>query len=137
MHKSLREQRNRDKMASALVVDDSKTTRAVLARIVRELGYSVIEAAHGQDALDRVSKSDEMPQLILTDWNMPVMNGLDFVRELRKDPRLASSAVVMVTTRTEMDQIVAALEAGANEYVMKPFTKEILQGKLRLLRLIS
>ena len=80
---------------------------------------------------------EKIPELILTDWNMPVMNGLEFLREVRKLDRFASSAVVMVTTRTEMDQIVEALEAGANEYVMKPFTKEILGDKLRLLKLID
>ena len=124
-------------MARALIVDDSKATRMILARTLQEFGYSVVEAADGQEALAELSKSEQVPDLIMTDWNMPVMNGLDFLREVRKTKRFASSAVVMVTTRTEMDQIVAALEAGANEYVMKPFTKEILHDKLRLLKLVS
>ena len=124
-------------MARALIVDDSKSTRMILARTLKEFGYVVTEAADGKQALEELSQSEQVPELILTDWNMPVMNGLEFVREVRKADRFASSAVVMVTTRTEMDQIVLALEAGANEYVMKPFTKEILGDKLRLLKLIS
>jgi two-component system chemotaxis response regulator CheY len=124
-------------MASALVVDDSKATRMILSRTLKEFGYAVTEAADGREALTELSHLEQVPDLILTDWNMPVMNGLEFLREVRKAERFASSVVVMVTTRTEMEQIVEALEAGANEYVMKPFTKEILADKLRLLRLIA
>ncbi len=124
-------------MALALVVDDSKATRMILSKTLKELGYSVTEASDGREALDTLTGSQHIPQLILTDWNMPVMNGLEFLREVRKLERYSSSAVVMVTTRTEMDQIVEALEAGANEYVMKPFTKDILSDKLRLLKLID
>jgi two-component system chemotaxis response regulator CheY len=124
-------------MASALVVDDSKATRMILSRTLKEFGYSVTEAADGREALKELEQLEKAPELILTDWNMPIMNGLEFLREVRKAERFSSSAVVMVTTRTEMDQIVEALEAGANEYVMKPFTKEILGDKLRLLKLIA
>ena len=124
-------------MAMALVVDDSKATRMILSRTLKEFGYFVKEAADGKQALAELDQLDLAPELILTDWNMPVMNGLEFLREVRKLVRFASSAVVMVTTRTEMDQIVEALEAGANEYVMKPFTKEILGDKLRLMKLIA
>jgi two-component system chemotaxis response regulator CheY len=124
-------------MASALVVDDSKATRMVLSRTLREFGYAVIEAGDGRAALTELCQLEQIPELILTDWNMPVMSGLEFLREVRKLNRFAASAVVMVTTRTEMDQIVEALDAGANEYVMKPFTKEILADKLRLLKLIA
>ena len=124
-------------MAFALVVDDSKATRMILSRTLKEFGYSVTEAADGREALTELAQLEQVPELILTDWNMPVMNGLEFLREVRKEERFASSAVVMVTTRTEVDQIVEALEAGANEYVMKPFTKEILGDKLRLLKLIA
>jgi two-component system chemotaxis response regulator CheY len=124
-------------MATALVVDDSKATRMILARTLKEFGYAVTEAGDGKEALAELTHLEQVPELILTDWNMPVMNGLEFLREVRKVERFAASTVVMVTTRTEMDQIVLALEAGANEYVMKPFTKEILGDKLRLLKLIS
>jgi two-component system chemotaxis response regulator CheY len=70
--------------------------------------------------------------LVLADWNMPEMNGLDLLKQLRQDPELASLKVIMVTTETELDNMVSALEAGANEYVMKPFTKDILTEKLEL-----
>ena len=114
----------------ALIVDDSKTIRMVLRKILRELGYEVCEAVDGKDALNVIEAEKTTVSLVLTDWNMPGMNGLDLVRNLRQDPQLASLKVIMVTTETEVDHIVSALEAGADEYVMKPFTKDILREKL-------
>jgi two-component system, chemotaxis family, chemotaxis protein CheY len=114
----------------ALIVDDSKTIRIVLRKILRELGYEVCEAVDGKDALNVIESEKATVSLVLTDWNMPEMNGLDLVRNLRQDPQLASLKVIMVTTETEVDHIVSALEAGADEYVMKPFTKDILREKL-------
>ena len=114
----------------ALIVDDSKTIRMVLRKILRELGYEVCEAVDGKDALHVIEAEKATVSLVLTDWNMPEMNGLDLVRNLRQDPQLASLKVIMVTTETEVDHIVSALEAGADEYVMKPFTKDILREKL-------
>jgi two-component system, chemotaxis family, chemotaxis protein CheY len=114
----------------ALIVDDSKTIRIVLRKILRELGYEVCEAVDGKDALNVIEAEKATVSLVLTDWNMPEMNGLDLVRNLRQDPQLASLKVIMVTTETEVDHIVSALEAGADEYVMKPFTKDILREKL-------
>jgi two-component system chemotaxis response regulator CheY len=114
----------------ALIVDDSRTIRMVLRKILRELGYEVCEAVDGKDALKVIEAEKAAVTLVLTDWNMPVMNGLDLVKNLRQNPELASLKVIMVTTETEVDHIVSALEAGANEYVMKPFTKDILREKL-------
>jgi two-component system chemotaxis response regulator CheY len=74
--------------------------------------------------------------LVLTDWNMPEMNGLDLIKHLRQNPDLASLKVIMVTTETEVDHIVSALQAGANEYVMKPFTKDVLKEKLELVGIL-
>ncbi len=119
-------------MGEVLVVDDSKTIRMVLRKILRELGYEVCEACDGQEALKVVQAEKGALKLVLTDWNMPVMNGLDLLKQLRKDPTLASLVVIMVTTETESENMIAALEAGANEYVMKPFTKDILKEKLEL-----
>jgi two-component system chemotaxis response regulator CheY len=119
-------------MGEVLVVDDSKTIRMVLRKILRELGYAVCEAADGQEALKVMETQKDSVKLVLTDWNMPIMNGLDLLKHLRKDPALASLVVIMVTTETESENMIAALEAGANEYVMKPFTKEILKEKLEL-----
>jgi two-component system, chemotaxis family, chemotaxis protein CheY len=104
----------------------------ILGRILRELGYEVCEAVDGKDALKVIESEKAAVHLVLADWNMPEMNGLDLVKHLRQNPELASLKVIMVTTETEVDHIVSALEAGANEYVMKPFTKDIIRGKLEM-----
>jgi two-component system chemotaxis response regulator CheY len=122
-------------MAKALVVDDSRAVRMILARTLKELGYEVREAANGREALEVIEAEKSAVNLVLADWNMPEINGLDLLKRLRRDPELASLVVVMVTTETELDQMAAALEAGANEYVMKPFTKDILVEKLQLVGL--
>jgi two-component system chemotaxis response regulator CheY len=119
-------------MATALVVDDSRAVRIILSRTLRELGFEVREAANGREALEVLGAERAAVRLVLADWNMPEMNGVELVRRLRQDPDFASLVVVMVTTETELDHMAAALEAGANEYVMKPFTKEILLEKLHL-----
>jgi two-component system chemotaxis response regulator CheY len=120
----------------ALIVDDSKAIRIILGRILRELGYEVCEAVDGKDALKVIESEKAAVQLVLADWNMPEMNGLDLIKHLRHNPELASLKVIMVTTETEVDHIVSALEAGANEYVMKPFTKDIIRGKLEMVGIL-
>jgi len=117
-------------MSQAMVVDDSRAVRMILSRNLVEMGYDVCSAADGAEAITLL-RADIA--LILVDWNMPRMNGLDFLERLRADPRYASVKVMMVTTETEVDQMVKAIGAGADEYVMKPFTKEILADKLRIL----
>ncbi len=121
----------------AMVVDDSRAIRMILDRTLRDLGFEVSQAASGNQALSMLPAQGEQLSLILVDWNMPGISGLDFVRQVRCNPALASVALVMVTTETEIEQMVTALEAGANEYVMKPFTKEIIADKLRLLGLVE
>jgi two-component system chemotaxis response regulator CheY len=123
-------------MSKALVVDDSKTIRTILGRILRELGYEVCEAGNGKEALKVMESEKANVSLVLADWNMPEMDGFELLKQLRQDPDLASLKVIMVTTETELDHMVSALEAGANEYVMKPFTKEILREKLELVGII-
>jgi two-component system, chemotaxis family, chemotaxis protein CheY len=123
-------------MSKALVVDDSKTIRIILGRILKELGYEVCEAANGKEALKVMESEKATVNLVLADWNMPEMNGLELLKLLRQDPELTSLKVIMVTTETEVDHIVSALEAGANEYVMKPFTKDILREKLELVGIL-
>lgn len=118
----------------AMVVDDSKAIRMILSRSLSELGYEVFSASDGAEALTLMRDGIS---LILVDWNMPRMNGLEFVRQLRAEPRYSPVTVMMVTTETEVEQMVKAIEAGANEYVMKPFTREIIEDKLRLLGLIG
>jgi two-component system chemotaxis response regulator CheY len=104
----------------------------LLTRALKQLGYEVQEAANGREALELVEAENSAVSLVLADWNMPEINGLDLLKKLRQNPALASLAVVMVTTETETDRIAEALEAGANEYVMKPFTQDILAEKLQI-----
>lgn len=119
-------------MAKALVVDDSRAVRMLLVRTLKQLGYEVQEAANGREALEVIEAGNSEVKLALVDWNMPEINGLDLLKRLRQNPALSSLAVVMVTTETEIEHIAEALEAGANEYVMKPFTPDILVEKLQL-----
>ena len=124
-------------MSKALVVDDSKTIRMIIRRILVELGYEVCEAGNGVEALKVMETEKSSVELVLADWNMPEMNGLELLKSLRQLPELASLKVIMVTTETEMGQMALALAEGANEYVMKPFTKEILKEKLELVGIPS
>ena len=119
-------------MSKAMVIDDSRAVRMILSRILQGVGYEVCEAKDGREALAKLA-GGETVSLILVDWNMPNLDGLGFVRCLRSDPSKAAIKVMMVTTETEMDRMVTALEAGANEYVMKPFTADVISDKLRLL----
>jgi two-component system, chemotaxis family, chemotaxis protein CheY len=119
-------------MAKALVVDDSRAVRMILAKTLKELGFEVQEAANGREAWAVIEAERTAFTLVLSDWNMPEVNGLELLKRLRQDPGLSSLIVVMVTTETELDQMAVALEAGANEYIMKPFTKEILVEKLQI-----
>jgi two-component system chemotaxis response regulator CheY len=121
-----------EKMAKALVVDDSRVVRMILAKTLKELGFEVREAANGREALEVIEAEKTAVTLVLADWNMPEINGLELLKRLRQNPALSSLVVIMVTTETELDQMAAALEAGANEYIMKPFTKDILVEKLRM-----
>jgi two-component system chemotaxis response regulator CheY len=104
----------------------------ILARSLKDLGYEVCEAANGREALEVLAAGDKTFAVLLSDWNMPEVNGLELLQQIRKKPELASMPIVMVTTETDLDQMVVALEAGANEYIMKPFTKDILLEKLQL-----
>jgi two-component system chemotaxis response regulator CheY len=122
-------------MSKAMVVDDSRAVRLILRRTLEKFGYQVFEARHGKEALTVLEKEPQIG-LMLVDWNMPEMNGLDLVRAVRADPDRARMVLMMVTTETEIEQMVRALAAGANEYVMKPFTEEVITDKLRLLGVI-
>lgn len=116
----------------AIVIDDSRATRAILTRILEDLGYSVVQAGDGRQALELLATSAAV-ELALVDWNMPVMNGLEFVRRARADDRYASMTIVMVTTEGDVDHLIEALDAGADEYAMKPFTAQVIREKLELL----
>jgi two-component system chemotaxis response regulator CheY len=120
----------------AMVIDDSRAMRMILKRIVAKLNFEVTEAGDGQEAIDLLATMAEVPDLALIDWNMPNMNGLEFVTKARADPRLREMTLVMVTTESEQNQIVRALAAGAHEYVIKPFTEGAMIEKLALLGLV-
>jgi two-component system chemotaxis response regulator CheY len=124
-------------MGTALVVDDSRTIRMILRRVLAEENFEVLEAGNGREALQVLDASPAPVSLVLADWNMPEMNGLELVKQLRSRPEMSSVKVIMVTTEAETEHVVAALEAGANEYVMKPFTKEILKQKLEMIGVAS
>ena len=123
---------------NALIVDDSRAILRILSGMLTDIGFAVAEASHGKEALAHLQAhvtSPSRPHLVLVDWNMPEMNGLELVQAVRRDERFASIPLMMVTTETEMAQVLRALEAGAQEYVMKPFTKEVIEEKLRVLGL--
>ena len=117
-------------MKTCLVVDDSKVIRKVARHILETLNFEVSEAADGKEALDSCMAS--VPDVILLDWNMPVMSGMDFLRALRDTALASRPKVVFCTTENGMAYIRAAIEAGADEYVMKPFDRETLESKLQI-----
>jgi len=114
-------------MKSCLIVDDSKVIRMVARKILQELEFETEEAADGQQALDACLV--KLPDAVLLDWNMPVMDGLEFLIELRKLPGGNAPVVVFCTTENDIEHIQKAIESGANEYIMKPFDSEIIQAK--------
>lgn len=116
----------------ALVIDDSAVIRTVLTRILTGLGFEVVTAGHGKEALERLSEGARF-DIALVDWNMPEMNGYEFIKSVRASVDWRDLPLMMVTTETEMEQVVRALAAGANEYLMKPFTAEMVQEKLQIL----
>lgn len=117
---------------NALVIDDSSTMRLILTRFLGKMGFEVVEAKNGREALERLREMGQL-DLVLVDWNMPEMNGVDFVKSVRADRSFDNLPLVMVTTNSELEHVAEALEAGANEYVMKPFTMDVIREKLGLL----
>ena len=108
--------------------------RAMLGQHLRAFGFETIEAGNGSEGLARLQES-RVAGLALVDWNMPVMNGIEFVRAVRRRPELDAMRIMMVTTETEMDNVIMALDSGANEYIMKPFTRDIIAQKLAMMGL--
>lgn len=117
-----------------LVVDDSRVVRKAARRVLESFGFTVREAADGQEALDACRNA--LPDFVLLDWNMPVMDGIDFLRAARAEHGDDRPVVMLCTTENTQDKILQALEAGAQEYVMKPFDAEIIGGKLLQLGLL-
>jgi len=120
----------------ALVVEDSKTIRMILCEYLRKMDIQVVEAADGREALERL-KEMSPPDLVLVDWNMPVMNGIDFIRAVRELHIYDPLPLIMVTTNSESEHVGTAMEAGANEYIQKPCTFDALREKLDRLGLFE
>jgi two-component system, chemotaxis family, chemotaxis protein CheY len=116
----------------ALVIDDSRAMRMILGRMLGELGMDVADAENGRRALDLIDAGLE-PALVLVDWNMPEMNGIEFLTTFRSEPYSSTARILMITTETDMPEVVQALESGADEYLMKPFTRDSVRAKLQIL----
>ena len=119
----------------ALIVDDSRAIRTLIKKILAEIGFETVEAAHGMEAIARLREGGPI-DVMLVDWNMPEMNGFDFLCYVRGNPDYKDVPLMMVTSETEMSQMARALDAGANEYVMKPFTKDVIADKLTILGVV-
>ncbi|MGB0694475.1 MAG: response regulator [Rhodospirillaceae bacterium] len=122
-------------MKSCLIVDDSKVIRMVAKKILQELDFETVEAEDGRIALDECEK--KLPTAVLLDWNMPVMDGIEFLKAMRSLPGGDAVTVVFCTTENDIEHIQVAIEAGANEYIMKPFDSEILKAKFEQVGLIE
>lgn len=120
----------------ALIIDDSRAVRTILKRILTGVGFRTSEATNGLEGLEVLKENDDI-SIALVDWNMPQMNGHEFVKSVRANPENDELWLMMVTTETEMSRVVKAMAAGANEYVMKPFTEEVIVEKLKLLGLLA
>ena len=120
----------------ALVVEDSTTIRMILRVILRKLGFDVVEAGNGREGLERLREMTQT-NVVLVDWNMPEMNGIEFIRAVRADRGYDVLPLIMVTTNTELENVTEALSAGANEYIMKPFTSDMIREKLELMGIVK
>jgi len=119
-------------MHKVLIVDDSKAIREIEKKYLEEIGFEVLEAENGKEALKVLEENPDI-KLILLDWHMPVMNGYEFLLKLRANPKWSDIKVMMVTTENQQKSIIDAIMAGANEYLMKPFDKEMLEVKIKYL----
>ncbi len=119
-------------MTKVLVVDDSKAIREIEKKYLEEMGFEVLEAENGEEALKVLEEHPDI-KLILLDWHMPVMNGYEFLVKMRSNPKWSDIKVMMVTTENQQKSVIDAIMAGANEYLMKPFDKEMLETKIKYL----
>ena len=116
----------------ALVIDDSRTVRTIIGKMLREVGFEVTEAGNGREGLDRLREGPGF-DLAMVDWNIPELTGIEFIRAVRAERAHDGMRLMMVTAETEAEQVAAALAAGANEYVMKPFNRDVILDKLKLM----
>ena len=115
----------------ALIIDDSKAMRMILRKILQQMGFETTEAGDGQAGLDALQSSADL-DVVLVDWNMPVLNGLEFVKQVRANPALPQKPILVVTSETDPKYVVQIKDAGANSYIEKPFTPQKIVEQLRL-----
>ena len=120
----------------ALIVDDSRALRGILGKMLMRQGFTVFQAENGVQALKSLEGEAHGVGLLCLDYNMPEMNGLEFLKRMREIPAFHDTPVLMITTETHLEFISKAIAAGSNEYVMKPFTEDMVVDKLRMLGLI-
>ena len=120
----------------ALVIDDDSAILLITSSILNGLGYEVTTASDGKEGLDRLNESSS-PDVVLVDWNMPVMNGLEFVKAVRSNAKYDGLPIIMVTTELEMSQLALTFDAGVSEYIMKPFAPIMIQEKLQLVGVVA
>jgi len=124
-------------MKVALVADDSRAIRSILSRILVRAGFEVVQAENGRAGISLLEQDPRTISLVCADWNMPEMNGLEFVQALRSDARFEQVPVMMITSETHSARMEAALHLGVNEYVTKPFTEEMILEKLQILHVVD
>jgi two-component system, chemotaxis family, chemotaxis protein CheY len=117
---------------NALVIDDSRVVRSIFRHILGELGFRVHESTNGREGIEALNRMTA-PDVVFVDWNMPIMNGLEFISAVRGDALRADLPLIMVTTESEMEAVGKAVEVGVSEYIMKPFDREIVREKLEML----
>lgn len=122
-------------MKTCLIVDDSKIVRKVVRKIVENLGFNVLEAEDGKVAVDQVRAN--AVDVIILDWNMPVMDGLECMKTLRADSSITQPKIIFCTTENDFEKIQTAIVSGADEYVMKPFDEAIIADKMRQIGIIE
>jgi len=121
-----------------MIVDDSLSMRKIIGNVLKQLGFKaedLIEATDGEDAWQKLQQNKDDVKIIFLDWNMPKMNGYDFLRLVRKHPEFNDVKIIMVTTETAKPKVIEALKAGANNYIAKPFSKDVLKQKLEKLNI--
>ena len=120
----------------ALVIDDDPAILLIIASILNGLDFEVTTASDGQKGLEQLSKSSPL-DVVLVDWNMPVMNGLEFIKSVRSNPHCSNIPIIMVTTELEMSQLALTFDAGVSEYIMKPFSPVMIQEKLQMVGIVA
>jgi two-component system, chemotaxis family, chemotaxis protein CheY len=118
----------------ALIVDDSRAMRTIIGQILKGIGFEILEAGNGREGIERLGTCG-VPAIAMVDWNMPEMNGLEFIKAVRSKSEFDAMRIMMVTTETEMGRMAEAIQSGANEYVMKPFTKDAILQKLEQMQI--